>query len=382
MTERISLLHICQYLEIGGLESLIVAMSIYGKKRGKNIGVLCLNGYDPSYKIELERRGIPVYLVRKFHRFDLTFFFRVARLLRTKSVRIAHAHGGCFLYTVLFSMMSGVDTVIYTQHGLPVDRTIKGLLEDNLAALRVDGIVAVSDEVSKNLKQRLPMAKRRIHLILNGVDTDKFKPEEDQRKIKEIKQRLGIPAIAKIIGSVGRLEYEKNYQMLIRAFKRLESKYKDEIHLVLIGEGRHWDRLQSLANEMGLITQVSFLGMQYHIESLLPMFDIFALSSRTEGTSISLLEAQAVGIPAVVTNVGGNPKVIKHGSNGILCPPDDPDMMADAFDSLLSNGKLYNEMKKRARMKVVGEFSIGAMMDRYETLYRDTRRSRQADPDI
>ena len=103
---------------------------------------------------------------------------------------------------------------------------------------------------------------------------------------------------------------------------------------------------------------ISFLGVQYELHNIIPMLDIFALSSLSEGTSVSLLETQSCGIPAVVTDVGGNANIIKDGYNGFLCHVNDYAGMADKIDIMLSDRNLFRQMQNNARSTVIEKCSL------------------------
>ena len=101
------------------------------------------------------------------------------------------------------------------------------------------------------------------------------------------------------------------------------------------------------------------------------MFDVFVLSSVTEGISLTLLEAMASGLPVVVTNVGGNPEVVVDGETGFLVPPKNPEKMAEAIITLLKNKELAKKMGVAGRKRVEEKFSLERMVREYEEIYRN-----------
>jgi glycosyltransferase involved in cell wall biosynthesis len=124
-------------------------------------------------------------------------------------------------------------------------------------------------------------------------------------------------------------------------------------------------------NELGLSSVVTFHGFRRDIPEVLREIDIFTLSSLSEGTSITLLEAMASGKPVVVTNVGGNPSVVEQGVNGILVPAGEPDLLAQALLKLASDSKLRQSMATANINRVTECYSIQAMARHYEALYRE-----------
>jgi glycosyltransferase involved in cell wall biosynthesis len=377
---KIAICHVTQFLEIGGLESLILELCKATDRERFDLGVLCLNGYDESYKMRLDEVSVPVRLERKRTRLDYGFLNRAAALLREMNVDIIHSHGGCFLYGNLIRYLAGVKSLIHTVHGLPVRSAWRERQEEFLSCCMADRIVAVSEEVAEDLRNRHPSVENKIEVVINGVDCDRFRPESEERNILEKKRRLDLPTDRKMIGTVGRLEKEKNFPMLIRAIADLFSGGREDIHLTVVGEGVERHNLQNLAADLDIETHVSFLGMRYDLENIYPIFDVFALPSITEGTSLSILESQSCGIPAVVTAVGGNSKIITHSLNGYLCPSGDHRGMAKLIGDLLTDDALMSAMKRNARNNVLSRFDLSSMIREYERIYFSLCRKESTNP--
>ena len=331
--------------------------------------ILCLNGYDPQFIQPVAAAKIPVHLIKKRYRFDFSFFFRVARLIKDKQVDVIHAHSGCYFYAALFTLLAGVKTFIYTAHGLPVLVRLQDRVEDNLATLLADTIVPVSEEIKETLLRWMPLSRRKLRLILNGVDTERFRPQPELRHHSEMIAKYGLNPEYFWVGSVGRLEPEKNYPMLLRSIASTNHRPGRQIKLALVGDGGQMRALQELAVTLGIERQVLFLGKQLYVHEILPLFDVFALSSLTEGTSISLLEAQACGLPAVVTDVGGNGFIVRHGANGFLCPINDAEAMASTLCRLRDEPDTWRAMATAARQRVATELNLDSMVGQYQKLY-------------
>jgi glycosyltransferase involved in cell wall biosynthesis len=129
--------------------------------------------------------------------------------------------------------------------------------------------------------------------------------------------------------------------------------------------------LEELALELGITNRVTFPGFQRDTPKRLAGIDIFALSSLTEGTSISILEAMAAGKPIVATVVGGTPALVEDGKNGFLVPPSDPEAMAQALLRLVQDEDMRMRMGAASRFKVVREHNLASMTQQYEQLYAD-----------
>lgn len=174
-----------------------------------------------------------------------------------------------------------------------------------------------------------------------------------------------------VVGAVGRLVPIKNHIMLLHSFSLLLKKTELKVHLLIVGDGSEREHLEAIACDLGISRFVSFLGVRDDISVLLDAIDIFTLTSLTEGVSISLLEAQAKGIPAVVTDVGGNSCVIENGVNGFLIKLDDCELFARKIQILLENKSLYKSFSDHSLKKTTNQFDIEVVADRYEKLYRD-----------
>jgi L-malate glycosyltransferase len=366
---KINLVHITQSLEIGGLENFIIEFSKRLDKAIYNVHVLCFEWCDPIYKNTLASNNVSTDVISRRSKFDLSFFVRAASFLRKNNIDIVHIHGGCFFYATIVAKLAGVKSILYTLHGLPVTSGLQIDVEDTIACLFTDKIIAVSDEVAENFISRRKAFKNKIGIIINGVDTDKFRPDSNIRQSSELCRQLGLPQSKLVVGSVGRHHEVKNYPMLLHAVAELIHQYKKDLQLVLAGDGEEHNNLKRLAEELNISRNVSFLGMRYDLPLIYPLFDVFALSSRTEGTSLSLLEAQSCGVPAVVTNVGGNSNIIHDGVNGFLCKAGDHSAMAEKLNYLLDNDSERARMAHSARNIIVDNFNLDSMIAKYQHVY-------------
>ena len=369
-------MHITLWVSIGGLERLIVEMARKMDKGTFDIQVLCLTGYDPVFKAMLDTEGVPLHLIQRKSRFDLSFFLKIVRLLKKKRIDVVHVHSGCFFNAAVSKAAAGVSGSLYTAHGMPLRSDFKSRLEDRIAGRLMDRLVSVSEEIQDYQRNEFSSQIKKMSLIINGVDTDLFKPIPDPTLIRSERAEKSLPPDKFIIGSVGRLDKIKNYACLIKAISVLATTYQKQPHLVLIGNGDERNKLEKLAESLDLKEHVTFLGIRYDVNDLLPLMDIFALSSITEGTSVSLLEAQSCGIPAVVTDVGGNSNIIRPNENGFLCLPDNHEDLADKIAFMIDHRKKASEMGRKARVRIKQHFSLSSMIRQYERLYMELANGR------
>ena len=161
----------------------------------------------------------------------------------------------------------------------------------------------------------------------------------------------------------------KDQATLLRAFAHLRGDFAD-VALVLVGDGASRGSLESQAAALGIGDAVRFLGDRSDVRELLQGFDVFALSSLSEGYSMALLEACASGLPIVATDVGGNREIVVDGRNGRLVPPARDDALADAFATLLRDPAGAAAMGSAGRAWALREVSVETMARRYDALYR------------
>jgi glycosyltransferase involved in cell wall biosynthesis len=164
---------------------------------------------------------------------------------------------------------------------------------------------------------------------------------------------------------------EKDLETWLRAAALVAQQYP-ATQFVLVGEGRDGDtlgQLQRLATELGIAEQVHFPGYRAHLLPVYGSFDLFVLSSRREGLPNSILEAMAVGLPVVTTDVAGTSELVLHGHTGYVVPQGDVDRLAHAMVTLVADKQLRQRMGQAGRERIEREFSFTHRLQRIEELY-------------
>jgi len=203
--------------------------------------------------------------------------------------------------------------------------------------------------------------------VPNGIDVGRFAPRDEAAR-ERLVATLGLPPSTRVVGTVGRLNRVKDHAGLLQAFARLQGDVPDAV-LVVAGDGELRAELAALAATPALAGRVHLLGDRSDVADLLRAFDLFVMSSRSEGYSIALLEACASALPIVATDVGGNAEIVHAGENGLLLPPGDPVALADALRMLLADPLRARAMGQAGLEWVGREGSLAAMAARYEQLY-------------
>jgi glycosyltransferase involved in cell wall biosynthesis len=228
----------------------------------------------------------------------------------------------------------------------------------------VDALVAVSPETAAiaRSKERVPM--RRLRVVPNGIPLDDFAPDAASRA--RVRCDLGIPADAFVIGWVGRLSPEKDVPLLVRAAAPLLGS---RVRLVLVGDGPSRAEVER-AVPPEIARSVTLTGARNDVAAFLAAFDVFALSSQTEGLPLAVPEAMATGLPVVATAVGGLPSSI-GADCGLLVPPGDEVALRRALAAFVRDPALAQSMGRSARRRALAAFSIDRMADSYESLYAE-----------
>ena len=362
---KINLLHLVLDMDIGGLQRLVAETILVMDKNLFNIEVCCINQLG-MFADKLINNGIKVTLLEKDKKgFDPMYCIKLMKYLRKNKIDVLQMHSGSFLYGVLAAQLARTKATVYTDHGRFVIEPKIRLIEDKISSFLVGAIIAVSNELRDYLIERVRLPGKKIYTVINGIPINEFcrrpKPEHLLKEFNLSKHN-------KVIGTVGRLDGVKDPLSLIKAFQLLIDKYPEST-LMLVGDGPLRQQITDYINNEKLNGKVIITGARDDIADLLNLFDVFVLSSLSEGTSISLLEAMASGLPSVVTEVGGNPSIIDHGINGLLVKPRNINQIADSIYYLLSNDDKYDEIAIKAQEKVENNYSIQKMIDSYIDIY-------------
>ncbi len=212
----------------------------------------------------------------------------------------------------------------------------------------------------------IPAAK--VVRIMNGVDLDRFRPEA--RDGSFFAGAPFDPSGRVVIGSVTRMQEVKDPVTLARAFVRLVQRgYGSKACLVLVGDGPLLEDVRRVLSEADADRHAWLVGERDDVASVLHSVDLFALSSRVEGISNTILEAMASGLPVVATGVGGNAELVENGVTGTLVPPRDPEMLAAVLARYVDDERLRREQGRAGRARAESEFGLDGMMARYSEVY-------------
>ena len=287
--------------------------------------------------------------------------YRVAKFMRASGVAVAHAFD---FYTNLMlipaARMAGIPVVIGSQ------RQLGDLLTPNQRRMQTaifrwsDSVVANSRAVSEALV-REGVPERKVAVIPNGLPDSAF-----------AEARPALPRTADLlrVGMIARMNSRtKNHQIFLEAAARLLARFSN-LEFVVAGDGPLRPELEALAGQLGITSQVRFLGDRRDIPALLASLDLSVLPSASESLSNVIIESMAAGVPVVATRVGGNPELVSPNT-GLLVDPNDAAALAGAIERLLAASALRAQMGRDARLFARATFTTEQMRARHEELYRD-----------
>jgi glycosyltransferase involved in cell wall biosynthesis len=373
---------------IGGTERQFVNLGLSLEPSRFAVHFGCLRKWGELLH-EIDARGIPVfdYNLRTFRSpRALSAQFRLARHIRRDGIQIVHTYN---FYANVFAIpaakFAGARVVASIRDMGPylspkqrgVQRLICGLADRilvNASAIR-DWLVGDGYDGS------------RITVIPNGIDLGRF---EHSAPSGSLHRELGLPVDAPLVGVIGRVVPLKGIEDFLRAAAVIASRFPAARFLIIggsftgrggasINDDSYQKELMRLTAQLGLQERVIFTGFRPNVERLLPELSVSVLPSLSEGLSNALLESMAAGVPMVATRVGDTAAVVQSGENGLLVPPADPDLLAEAVCRLLDAPKLARRLGQAGRRSVIDRFSIARLVETtslfYESLLQQPRLS-------
>lgn len=373
------IIHIITRLDAGGSAENTL-QTVAHLHEGLNVKLISGSAIDPGSRIAefFSKNSIAYLRVADLRRSinlirDIKAFFRIYAVLKSEKPEIVHTHTSkAGILGRWAAKMAGVPHIVHTPHGHVFygyfNKFLSGIfvLLERLTATITERIIPLT-EVGRqeHIRYRIGSPDKFVP-IYSGIDLETIQGQPCDRQ--KIKDELGLAAGSFVVGMVSRLEPVKGIGFFIRAVPEIIQKFPS-LTVVIVGDGSQRHGLERLVSELGLEGRVRFMGARSAAVTLIPVFDLFIQPSLMEGMGKSLLEAQALGVPVVATTVGGIPEVVENGKTGLLVPPKDPDALAQAVISLLSDNGRRSAMSGHCREWVTERFSQAAMIKKLEELY-------------
>lgn len=319
---------------------------------------------------ELVAEGIDLVCFNRKPGRDWGVSRKIARAIRERDIEIVHAHQYTpFFYSALAKPLCAMrPKVILTEHGRhypdrvsPLRRAVNRLALDRLA----DAVTACCHFSAEGLIKTDGFAGARIEIIENGIEVDRYSPAAD---IALAKDDVGLDPARRYLIHVARHHPVKDQVTLIRGFAAAVPDIPG-VDLLMVGDGPLRAELESLAVELRVMDRVKFLGIRTDIPELMRAAEAFALTSLSEAASLTLLEAMASALPAIVTNVGGNPEIVRHEREGLLFARRDAAGCADAIRRLFRDPAFAATLGAAGRERAIERYQLTRTVEEYHRVY-------------
>lgn len=349
-----AIIHVVSSLEIGGAERFVIDLCKLQRSNGENVAILSFGSIDDPLIDECKNSEIMVYHTAK------------GRIKKWQSAlaaimpyKVVHFHSPYPLRFLLPIMpMCIFKTVVYTRHGADSLAGKNWYWMHKFARFFVNKISFVSQEGAVVFTQSHGWLKHKKYVIDNGVNL----ADIHMSKVASDKFR---------IGSVGRMVELKHQISLLQAVSKLDNEVKQIIEIHFYGYGPCFEQLNKFVEQHQLHQQVFFHGMVSDRSQIYNSFDVLVVTSETEGLSLAIIEAMAHYCPIIATNVGGNPKLVSHDSNGYLFEYNDVCALAEKIEQLMNNLESHILFGQNSRKKIEDQFSLLACAKKYQQLYND-----------
>lgn len=350
----------------GGAEQLLLNAAPYIDRTRFRYEVAYMLGGHDALVPELREAGLDVLCLRSGA--GPGWIRRLRELVRAHGIDLVHVHSPLAAIGARLGLReTGGPLVVYTEHNL-WERYHRATYWGNLLTFpRNDHVFAVSDHVRASIRYPGSLRFRRmppVETLYHGIDPTAAREDFSGEKVR---RELGIAADALVVGTVANFKEHKGHRYLLEAADRVR-RARPEVRFVLVGTGPLEADIRRQVERLGLRDTVVFAGFRDDAWRVVSSFDVFALSSVHEGLSLAVIEALALGKPAVVTRAGGLPEVVQHGRHGLVVPPRDPGALARALLRILGDADLRRSMGEAARIRA-DDFDIRVAVRRVESVY-------------
>jgi glycosyltransferase involved in cell wall biosynthesis len=354
-------------LAIGGAEVQVLEFIKHLDRSRFTISLLTLTAGLKEMESEASRYLEAFEVIDfRWRRLPVSFFKMVAWLRRGR-FDVLHCH--LPLADVVgrpAGWLAGIPVIVTTEHGRNMWKPWYYLAAERMLNRITDLRICVSQDVLEIRRRREGTPASKLVRVPNGVDTKRFR--RPGRVRAEVLREQGWQPQDFLVVSVGRLEPEKNYPVLVQAVAGLTARHPG-VRCLLVGDGGLEGELTAMVKSLGLDGVVRLAGRRDDIPEILGAADVFVLASSKEGLPVSLLEAMAAGKAVVVTAVGGMPEVIRTNENGLVVPPGDSAALGAAIERLIEDPEARARMGDLASADATRHFEIDRVAGDVAGLY-------------
>ncbi|MCB4790978.1 MAG: glycosyltransferase [Elusimicrobia bacterium] len=394
MNNKIKIIHIITRIDVGGTaDDITTIFNKLDKNKYEQIliygpGQVDLGDTVRNYRIPELKRELSLMD-------DFVSFWKIYNIINDEKPAILHTHSSksgflgrwaAWLFNLLatFRIQHSKIKIVHTPHGHVFYGYEFGRLKTRLFILLecltspiTDRFIALTEGEKNESVKFCRVNPKKWEVINSGVGLDDALIEQSCMKIQEKRKELGIGSNILVIGTVARLVPVKGIMYLIEAVPLILKSYKNSLKFLIVGDGLQKDAIEKRIKELNLEENIILTGMRNDIYELMSAMDIYVQPSLNEGMGITLIQAQAVGLPIVASRVQGIPNAIKENETGMLIPPKDPAALSKAVLKLIENVDLRKNMSARAKIWVCEtidgcrRFSPERMIKMHEKLYEE-----------
>ncbi|MFQ3262055.1 glycosyltransferase [Reinekea sp.] len=360
--QKPTILHVIDTTGPGGAETVFLDLAEKMHIEGhQNLALIKGPGWVQN---QLQARSIPFQVIKPYGFLSLPYYLKLAKLLKHENVVYVQAHllGSALTFAIL-SLVTGTP-VVATLHGQvdvnPNERFIgtkRWLLKKGLRK-----VIAVSGQLADYLANRNLFSRQQLSVIHNGINVARYNVEDSG----QLRKQYGWPKEAILVGSIGNIRPAKDYQNLIKAAALVVAE-NPNTHFLIAGHSKKplQTELDELVTKLNLEKHIHFLGFLDNTPEFLAQLDVFTLSSKEEGFSISTLEAMAAKLPIVVTQCGGPEEIIEPNVDGLMVEVGSPEQLATA---ILNAAKDSEARVNKAFQKVETQFNEQVLIKKYSAI--------------
>lgn len=356
-----NILFLTRTMALGGTENVILQLCEILKPQTHNIIVCSCGGVNEENLQEMGIKHIKIHDMENKN--PIKIFQNIAiikKIVKEEKITIIHSHHRmAAMYANLVSNKKIIK--IANAHNTFYDKKILTRL-----AYKNTKIIAVGEQVKKNLTEFYKFPNRQVSVIHNAIKPFNASTVED-KTISEFKKKGNL-----VIGNIGRLSEQKGMEYFIEAISII-NKENNKVKFCIIGSGEDENKLKNMVKDLALENIIEFLGYRSDIQNLISQMDFVVLSSLWEGLPLTPIEAFSVGKTIVATAVDGTVEIVTDGENGFLVPPRDSKELAKSIIKLMKNESIRKKFEKKAQETYQNEFSFNKLTKKYIDYYKKLR---------
>lgn len=360
-------LHVIDSDGPGGAETIFVELVLRLEELGwESLATVTKEGWSSH---ELRRLGVEPKVLGNSRGWDLGYLWRLWSLIQREQIDLVQAHLlGPALYGSVAAQLGGVRSVA-TFHGgwdLRNPGVLPGLKLHMLEAC-LDSVVFVSAALRREFDKQIGSWAIPTAVIPNGIEVSNF----GRGRGRGFRTELGLCDDHFLVGTVGNVRPAKSHGSFLQLADRLRDR-DDRYRFVLVGDtsSEAYRDLRTMRDRLGLEDRFTFTGYREDVANVMESLDVFVLTSRSEGFSLTTVEAMASGLPVVATRCGGPEEIVEEERTGLLVDVGDLDAMVRRVEELRRSPSLRKKLGSAARQLATRSYSVTAMLNSYDRLYR------------